>query len=236
MSRVRVYIVEDEPLIAETIRVALTKEGIEVVGDADNIGDAFFEIDDLSPDLVFLDITLDDKQDGIALGKKLKEKTNVPFVYLTSHSDSETVAKAVDTNPAGYVLKPFNSKDLKVAVDLALGKTLPERVQEDEKVEFFFVKHQKRWVKLMVDEIILAKADDTYTELHTENERYVISQTLKYIEEKLNGTIFKRVHRSYLININAINSIDEDILSVGEHLVPVGKTYRKELMDNLNFL
>ncbi len=234
MSKVRVYIVEDEPLIAETIKVALSKEGIEVVGEADNIGDAFFQIDDLQPDLVFLDVTLDGKQDGIQLGRKLSQKSGIPFIYLTSHSDRQTVEMAGETRPAGYILKPFSSKDLKVAVDLALMNRIPE--QKEDQPEFFFVKQQKRWVKLDAFEIILAKADDTYTELYTENERYVLSQSLKYVEEKLDGSTFKRVHRSYLVNIHAIKAIDEDVLTVGSHLIPVGKTYRKELMDSLNFL
>lgn len=238
MDIARVYVVEDEPLIAEMIIVSLKKEGFEVVGAADNIKDAFYEIDDLQPDLVFLDITLGDEQLGIELGKKLSDKTEIPFIYLTSHSDKDTVQRANGTNPAGYLLKPFKSKDLKVAVDLALMNK--EESTETEKLDIFFVKHNKKWLKIKPEEIKFLKADDTYTEVHTAEERYVISQSLKKLEDKLNLNLFKRVHRSYIVNIQEIESIEDDLViinkSKGKELIPIGKTYKRDLMAVLNFL
>ena len=234
MNEIRVYIVEDEPLISETIRVALKKEGFLVVGTADNIGDAFFEIDDLQPDLVFLDITLDDKQSGIELGKKLNARTSIPFIYLTSHSDKKTVEEANNTNPSGYLLKPFKSKDLKVAIDIALIKTTPARIEKQH--EFLFVKDGKKWTKIEVDEILLAKADDTYTEIFTQSKKFLLSQPLKKVEEKLPSVVFKRAQRSYVVNINKIRAIEDDILIIEDHLIPIGKTYKKDLIASLSFL
>lgn len=234
MAKIRVYIVEDEPLIAATIESSLIKEGFEVVGHADNIGDAFFEIDDVKPDLVFLDITMDGKQRGIELGRKLNSKTNIPFIYLTSHSDKKTVEEAGATNPSGYLLKPFKSKDLKVAVDFALSKLDQKETANVE--DFMFVKSNKKWTKLQMNDILFAKADDTYTELHTLTGRTLISQTLKRVEEKLDPRKFKRVHRSYIVNISAINAIEDDILIVDKELIPIGKTYKTELLSQLNFL
>lgn len=234
MDKIRVYIVEDEPLISETIRVSLIKEGFDVVGDADNIGDAFFEIDDLNPDLVFLDITLDKGQSGIDLGKKLNIKSTIPFIYLTSHSDKKTVEEASQTNPAGYLLKPFKSKDLKVAIDFALSKNEPQ--PKSNQCDFIFVKHHKKWNKINVSDIIVAKADDTYTEIFTSDKKYLLSQPLKNIEGKLDHTIFKRVQRSYVVNINKITAIQDDILTIDSHLIPIGKKYKKDLMACLNFL
>ncbi|NOQ74540.1 MAG: response regulator [Crocinitomix sp.] len=234
MSLIRIYIVEDEPLITETIRVCLIKEGFDVVGDADNIGDAFFEIDELQPDLVFIDITLDGEQRGIDLGKKLNSKTTIPFIYLTSHSDKSTVLEASDTNPSGYLLKPFKSKNLKVAIDFALSKIILDKSAVS--LAFLFVKKNKNWVKIEMSEILIAKADDTYTEIYTEDEKFLISQPLKKIEKKLGASFFKRAHRTYVVNINKIAAIEDDLLVIGKHLVPVGKTYKKDLLACLNFL
>lgn len=238
MAVVRVYIVEDEPLIAEMINVSLQKEGFEVVGMADDIKEAYFDIDELQPDLVFLDITLGDAQFGIELGKKLQEKTSVPFIYLTSHSDSDTIQRANETKPSGYLLKPFKSKDLKVAIDIALlNKGEEPKVEE---VQVFFVKHNKKWLKIEPEEIRFLKADDTYTEIYTDTDRYVISQSLKKLENRIQDKIFVRIHRSYMVNINHISSIEEDIVvierSAGKELIPIGKTYRKDFLSLIKFL
>lgn len=234
MKAIRVYIVEDEPLIAATIESALLKEGFSVAGMADNVGDAFFEIDDIQPDLVFIDITLDKGPDGIQLGGKLRDKTNIPFIYLTSHSDKATVAEASATNPSGYLLKPFKSKNLKVAIDFALSKA--EVITKESSIDYIFIKRSKKWSKLDVSDILFAKADDTYTEIHTASDRYVISQSLKKINEKLPHNKFQRVHRTFVVNINAISDIEDDLLKVGNTLIPIGKTYKKELLSRLNFL
>ncbi len=234
MSKVRVYIVEDEPLIAATIESSLIKEGIEVVGIADNIGDAFFEIDDLQPDLIFLDITLDGKQAGIELGRKLKSKTTIPFIYLSSHADKNTVEEATSTGPATYLLKPFKSKDLRVAVDFALAREGDSNPGLDNAP--LFVKHNKKWQKLVPDDIYFAKADDTYTELHTKHGRIVLSQTLKKVEEKLDSKKFIRVHRSYTVQLNAISAIDQDVLIIQKECIPIGKKYKSNLLANLSFL
>lgn len=234
MSKIRVYIVEDEPLIAATIESSLLKEGFDVVGQSDDIGKAFFEIDDLQPDFVFLDIFLNDGDHGLKLGKKLNEKSTIPFIYLTSYSDQATVRSANETNPAGYLLKPFKSKDLKVAIDLAMMRKQEDYVELASSE--IFVKSSKKWIKLQLDDIEVVKALDTYSEIYTKNERFVVSLNLKKIEERLTGNTFMRIHRSYLVNTNAIESIEEDVVKVNEHLIPVSRSYKSDLLSKLNFL
>ena len=232
--KIRVYVVEDEPIIAETIKSSLIKEGFDVIGQSSKIGQAYFEIDELKPDLVMLDITLEDGDNGIQLGKKLNAKLNIPFIYLSSHSDSSTVKEASKTNPAAYLLKPFRSKDLKVSIDMAMIEL--ETIEAKSFSEFLFVKKGKKWVKINVHNIRYAKADDSYTEIFTTDEKFLISQSLKKVEIKLDPSDFRRTHRSYLVNLSMIEGIDEDSLIIGEECIPIGKTYRKEVLDSLTFL
>ena len=232
--KIRVYVVEDEPIIAETIKSSLIKEGFDVIGQSSKIGQAYFEIDELKPDLVMLDITLEDGDNGIQLGKKLNAKLNIPFIYLSSHSDSSTVKEASKTNPAAYLLKPFRSKDLKVSIDMAMIEL--ETIEAKSFSEFLFVKKGKKWVKINVHNIRYAKADDSYTEIFTTDEKFLISQSLKKVEIKLDPSDFRRTHRSYLVNLSMIEGIDEDSLIIGEDFIPIGKTYRKEVLDSLTFL
>lgn len=234
MSKVRVYIVEDEPLIAATIQSSLEKEGFEIVGHADEIGKAFFEIDELQPDFVFLDIYLKDGNHGIKLGKKLSEKTNIPFIFLTSYHDSATVAEANATNPAGYLLKPFKSKDLKVAIDIAMTKR--QETNENAASDSVFVKMNKKWQRVNFSDIQIIKADDTYSEIYTKDGKHLVSSNLKKVEEKLPSDKFTRVHRSYIVNLDFIDGIDEDTLIVQGELIPISRSYKQDVLGKLNFL
>ena len=177
---------------------------------------------------------MEDGDNGIQLGKKLNAKLNIPFIYLSSHSDSSTVKEASKTNPAAYLLKPFRSKDLKVSIDMAMIEL--ETIEAKSFSEFLFVKKGKKWVKINVHNIRYAKADDSYTEIFTTDEKFLISQSLKKVEIKLDPSDFRRTHRSYLVNLSMIEGIDEDSLIIGEDFIPIGKTYRKEVLDSLTFL
>ena len=113
----KIYIIEDEPLIAETIKTALEKEGYTIIGMTDNGKEALFDIEELQPDLILVDITLDGKMDGIEMVEHLKKKSEVPFIFLTSHSDDNTLERVKQTDPAGFIVKPFNEKTLKSNIE-----------------------------------------------------------------------------------------------------------------------
>ena len=106
--KTKIYIVEDEPLIAETIKTALTHEGYDICGMSDNAKEAIFDIETLNPHLILADIMIDGDIDGIEMIKHLKKRVEIPFIFLTSLSDSETLERVKKTNPAGFIVKPFN--------------------------------------------------------------------------------------------------------------------------------
>jgi len=118
----RILIVEDEALIAQDIKYCLEELGHKVhniVMNGDNALDAITHPD---LDLVLLDINIKGSLSGIDLGDIIKNNYQLPFVYLTASSDDETLNMAKSTLPYGYIVKPFNSRDLKVNIDLALHK------------------------------------------------------------------------------------------------------------------
>lgn len=114
-----ILVVEDEVLIAETLRQMLRDMGHSEITicrkmtlAAQNIGQGQF-------DLVILDINLEGNMEGIELGKKCQERA-IPFFYATSYSDVDTISKAKSTLPGGYVLKPFSPEEIRVAIELTL--------------------------------------------------------------------------------------------------------------------
>ncbi len=118
----RILIVEDEPLIAEDIAADLIDAGYEVAGKAYEVDEALELLKVGGIDAVLLDINLGDEsgKDGIDIAKVIHETYKIPFVFLTSHADKSTIERAKPTSPGGYLLKPFQSRDLMAALEIAL--------------------------------------------------------------------------------------------------------------------
>lgn len=120
MSAIRVLIVEDDPIITEDIRDMLTSVNYQVVGNAYDKEEAIDAIEKLKPDLVLLDINLDGNYEGFEIADHINKTRKIPFLYLTSYSGKEIVNKAKETLPMGYIVKPFNEKELFTSIEIAL--------------------------------------------------------------------------------------------------------------------
>src|SRR4051812_7219968 len=114
-----VLVVEDEALIAELIREYLTRLGYQVAGIADTAQDAIETAGRLRPNLVLMDIHLKGDMDGIEAADHIYRHFNIPVVHLTAYSDQATLERARTTAPFGYVLKPFQERDLQIAIEMA---------------------------------------------------------------------------------------------------------------------
>ena len=119
--KVRVLIVEDEPLIAENLAMYLNNNDYEVAGIAYDFEEGMLSLKEGKPDIVLLDINLEGKQDGIDLGKYIHEKLGFPFVFLSSYSDKNTLDRAKQVQPSGYLVKPFHEKTLLTTLEISLA-------------------------------------------------------------------------------------------------------------------
>jgi CheY-like chemotaxis protein len=120
MPTIRVLIVEDEPLIAEDIRDCLTNVDYSVVAVAHNKEQALAALKKEVPDLALLDINLGKNMDGLEIAKIINEEFYIPFIFLTSYSNRPVIEKAKITRPMGYIMKPFNERDLYSSIEIAL--------------------------------------------------------------------------------------------------------------------
>ena len=120
MADVKVFIVEDEPLIAEDIASNIRRLNYEVAGIAYDASDVMEMLRKKLPDIVLIDINLNGKQEGIILAKQISNEFSLPFIYITSYSDKKTLEMAKDTQPAGYVVKPFTEAGLFATLEIAL--------------------------------------------------------------------------------------------------------------------
>jgi CheY-like chemotaxis protein len=115
-----VFLIEDDDLIAWTTQWRLQRLGYVCSGKASSGQDAIAQISAQPPDVVLIDINIDGPMDGIGVGEYLGRKTAIPFIYLTAHSDSPTLARAKATKPSGFLVKPFEDKNLRAAIEMAV--------------------------------------------------------------------------------------------------------------------
>lgn len=134
MPKAKILIVEDEGITAEDIKDYLKSLDYDVLAICSTGEDAVEQARELSPDLVLMDIMLAGIVDGIQAAEIVREQYGIPVVYLTAYSDPQTLERAKITEPYGYVLKPFDQRDLQIAVEIALHKhSMLSKIQESQR-------------------------------------------------------------------------------------------------------
>jgi DNA-binding LytR/AlgR family response regulator len=243
MSALRIMIVEDEPVIADEIAATIEDLGYNIACKVLHSKDVTALFRAHEPDLVLMDINLGKGPDGVQLAGEIKAVKNVPLIFLTSYSDKVTVDKAKLVNPDGYIVKPFDEKDLQVAIEIAFHRFEQQhKPAAEEKPETFlvnkhlFIRSKSRLVKLNPEEVIYAEAQSNYTLVKTEKDKFMLSTTLGVIEEKLLPFGFFRLHRSYLANLAKIDAIEEDHVIIGGEAVPVSKKQKQDLLNHITQL
>lgn len=128
MPATKVLIVEDEPAIAQDIAAILSSNGYNVVGVAHSSTRAMDFLANRKPDIALLDISIKGDKNGIDIAHIINDKYNIPFVFLTSYADQETLAQVKRTLPYGYIVKPFKESDLAPAIEVALLRKSSETI------------------------------------------------------------------------------------------------------------
>ncbi len=235
MGTVRLVVVEDDALIAADLAGMLHDLGYTVCAICTGPGHAVAAIAAHAPDIVLLDIHLGTERDGVDLADQCNA-SDIPFIFITGHTDSTTLDRVKSVRPAGFIIKPFDEDDLRTQIEIALARRTgegaddtPARSSVPEHV--IFVRDKGRLVKLPVDEIIHAEADDNYVILHTAARRYTITSTLTAVEEQLNSPHFMRIHRSFLVDLRRVTSIREKDVVLDDLTLPVGRTHRAALRE-----
>lgn len=243
--KVKILIVEDVAITAIDISNGLTDSGYQIVGiapTAERAQQLMLENHDI--DIILIDIILRGDLDGIELARIINEKYDIPFVFLTSHADTNLVERAKGVRPCGYILKPFNARQVSVAIEFALvnlsNKTpakepfeLRKSGPSDNQVlqinDSLFLKKDHHFERVPLKEILFLQADSNYSTVYTKSNRFVYSTVLKKIEAQLPMNRFLRIHRSYVVNIDLVNGFEGNMLFIGSKKLPVSKTHRNEV-------
>jgi len=239
MPKIRIFLVEDEFIHAENTKLSVEEAGFSIVGECDNADEALKAISNLNPDIVLMDISLPGKNNGITLAQKLKEKNGPHVIFTTSFSDSETIKEASETSPVSYLVKPVRTENLKAAVLLALN----QNGRPDEELEIkggdVFIKSGSRLQKILIQDILwIESAGDNYCKVVTAEHQLVPRYTLKAMVAILDSETFVQTHRAFVVNRHKIESIHEkeQVIKIGQHEIPIGRTYKEDLYASLKRL
>jgi len=235
-EKINILIVENEVLISYMAESMLSELGYNVVGQAKNVDQALKILKTSKVGLVLLDINLSKGTEGIQLGYQLKETYHIPFIYLTSYSNKEIIDQAKQTNPGGYIIKPFNKVDLYTSIEICMTNVAKLMQDSDtkaklEKPAFIELRTNRGFIRVAQNDILYIKADNVYVEIYTKEASYVERKSLKQIEEKLPQKDFVRIHRSYIINKNYITSWDSKQVYIHNIPVPLSKGYQKLFLE-----
>lgn len=206
---------------------------IMVVGECANAMDAYNLMQGQPVNLVLLDIEMPGMT-GLELTKNMGNKR--PVIVFTT-SKKEYAAEAFELNVADYIVKPVTPARFIQAIDKAreILASITEEVKMDEK-EFVFIRDSNIVRRLKLDDILFAEAMGDYVKLHTHQKFFAIHTTLKIVEERLPAAKFLRVHRSYIIAINKIDTIQDGAIIINGKPLPVADAYRAALNKRMDIL
>lgn len=248
MEKIRVIIVDDEPLAREGLRMRLEHESdVEVIGECSNGREAILAIERDRPDLAFLDVQMP-RFGGFDVIKTVGADRMPYVIFITAYD--EYAFRAFEVHALDYLLKPVDGYRFKAAIERARNQiradsieTLNQKLRhlvadlgtEKKHIERVAIKSNGRVLLLAVDEIDWVEAADNYVKLHAGRESHLLHATMSSLESKLDPRIFLRIHRSTIVNISRIRELHpmfhgeyKVVLKNGAQLTS-GRSYRSKL-------
>jgi len=225
--KISCVIIEDEPLALQRASDYAEKiPFLEVLGCFDDALEALGFLKTTSVDLLLLDINLGDFS-----GIQLLESTNLASQVIFTTAYQEYALKGYELQVADYLLKPYTFERFVQAVsraqELVLGKTDNTNSQK----KYIFIKTEYRLEKVNLEDILYIEGMDDYRQIHTTTKRIMTLQTFTELEKEIPASLVCRVHKSYMVAIGYIESIEKDRIRIGNKLIPISDSYRKDFFD-----
>lgn len=260
LEKVNILVVEDEAIVALDLATGLEKEGYCVVGTADSSEEAIelFRTNDV--DIILMDINIIGGKDGIDTAVELLKIKQAPVIYLTALTDAPTIDRVKQTHPAAFLTKPYSIANVRIAIDLALNnfavaqskignaKVIPLQKSNEKDIhatpdkelilqwnDFIFVKHNYHFIKLRLGDLLYVEADNNYVNIITLDKKLAVRLSLNQLLEKIQFKQLVRIHRSYAVNMNAIQSFNDQLLVINKIELPIGRNYKDDFLRQFDF-
>jgi two-component system, LytTR family, response regulator len=226
--KINCIIIEDEPLaLKRTKGYVIRLPHLNLLSSFENGIEALSFLKTNKVDLIFLDIKMDELS-----GIQLLESTKIECEVIITTAYDEYALKGFDLNVTDYLLKPFTFERFIRAVDKAENNLTKKDFGQEKK--FIFVKTEYRWEKLSLDEILYVEGMGDYRRIHTKDKRIMTLQTFKDFELNIPKNIICRVHKSFMVSLDKIVSVERDRIKIKDVLIPISETYKKEFLELIN--
>ncbi len=220
-------IVDDEPIARKGMLEHIEQvEFLHAVTTCKNVIEASTALEIFQVDLIFLDIQMP-KINGIDFLKNLQ---NPPLVIFTTAFPQYAI-EGYELNVLDYLLKPISFERFFKAVNKAQSVLNAKVKQDKTKTEpYFFIKSNQKIEKIMIDDILYIEALSNYIILYTKNKKHIAYMSFKGIESQLPENLFLKIHKSFIVAINAIQTIDNNEVILAGQILPISKTYKLSVM------
>lgn len=228
MKKYTCIIIEDEPLALErTMQFAQKIPFLHVIATFDNALSGLAFLKSHQVDVLFLDINMDE-----LTGIELLENSNIESQVIITTAYQEYALKGYELNVTDYLLKPFNFNRFLQAVNKAQDNLTQKA--SDKPLEFIFVKTENRLEKVNLDDILYIEGMRDYRRIHTTNKRIMTLQNFKELEQIIPSDLICRVHKSYMVSLNKIESIERRRIKIANQLIPISETYKEDFLQKIH--
>ncbi len=225
----KILITDDDVFISEQLNSILEDLGYDVTAIAFNAESAIKALETNPPDLAILDINMHGSNQGFEIAKYINEQLQIPFIFLTSFADANTVKEASKLTPDGYLLKPFNEANIFSTINIVLNRYAINH-------SYFTIKIGHELHKVKEEELLFISSSDKYIEIHTSTKKYLKRDSIDGFITANKLTDVCRVHRSYAVKLTKIDSVKGAIIHIAEHEIPISNTYKTAFKDAYNAL
>ena len=235
MDPIKCIIIDDEPLARKGLKEYIGEvDFLYLEGSFDSPLKAAGMISEGQVQLIFLDIQMP-KISGLDFMRTMR--VPIPVVFTTAYP--EFAVEGYELNALDYMVKPVSfERFLKAALKIkdyyeVRNQNAVEAPGGELKQQFFFIKTDNKLVKIFFDEIMYVEALQNYVAIYTRGQKHITNITLKGLQEKLPANAFIQTHKSYIINIQAVQSIEGNILHIDKYQVPISKYQKEEVMEKM---
>jgi len=228
MDKYTCIIIEDEPLALEKTKDFVNKVPfLQLSATFDNALTGLAYLNNNKVDLLFLDINMDE-----LTGIELLESSTINSQVIITTAYQEYALKGYELQITDYLLKPFSFNRFLQAVNKA-QENIVKRTS-DTQPEFIFVKTENRLVKIMLNEIVYIEGMRDYRRIHTVNKKVMTLQNFSEFEKSIPASLVCRVHKSYMVALNKIESIERSRIKIADEIIPISETYKEVFFQLIN--
>jgi DNA-binding LytR/AlgR family response regulator len=230
--KINCIIIDDEPLARKGLKEYIADvDYLQLAGDFDNPLQATDMISKGGVQLLFLDIQMP-KITGLDYFKALKNPP--PVIFTTAYP--QYALEGFEVNALDYLVKPVSfDRFLKAAIKAKEFYEMREKnvIEAAGASDYFFIKTDGKLVRIAFDEVLFAEAVQNYVTVHTVDKKYMTYLTFKSVEEYLPADKFLKVHKSYIVAVSKIDSIEGNDIRIGQRHIPISRTQKEEVMEKM---